>query len=178
MKQALIVFAKELSDALRDRRTLGVLALAAVLLEALGCARPLALIACAMVVLALRAGMREGALSSFAVGYLLDLMSGQPTGLFTFLAVFLFLTGKLVARLMDVRGRASFVLFAMGGDLTHGALTSFFTWLTTKDGSASALLPGLPLQVTLTGVAAALLYPLLRRFEVSQERNSSAGLLR
>ena len=128
--------------------------------------------------LALRAGMREGALSSFAVGYLLDLMSGQPTGLFTFLAVFLFLTGKLVARLMDVRGRASFVLFAMGGDLTHGALTSFFTWLTTKDGSASALLPGLPLQVTLTGVAAALLYPLLRRFEVSQERNSSAGLLR
>jgi hypothetical protein len=128
--------------------------------------------------LALRAGMREGAISSFAVGYLLDLMSGQPTGLFTFLAVFLFLTGKLVARLMDVRGRASFVLFAMGGDLTHGALTSFFTWLTTKDGSASALLPGLPTQVMLTGVAAALLYPLLRRFEVSQERNSSAGLLR
>ncbi|ATB27149.1 hypothetical protein [Melittangium boletus] len=128
--------------------------------------------------LALRASMLEGAISSFAVGYLLDLMSGQPTGLFTFLAVFIFLLGKLVARLTDVRGRATFVLFAMGGDLTHGALASFFTWLTTKDGSASALLPGLPLQVTLTGLAAALLYPLLRRFEVSQDRTSSAGLLR
>ena len=128
--------------------------------------------------LALRASLLEGAFSSFAVGYLLDLMSGQPTGLFTFLAVFTFLACKLVVRLTDVRSRAAFVLFAMGADLGHGALVSFFTWLTTKDGSASALLPGLPLQVTLTGVAAALLYPLLRRFEVSQDRSSSAGLLR
>ena len=128
--------------------------------------------------LALRAGILEGAFSSFAVGYLLDLMSGQPTGLFTFLGVFIFLMGKLVARLTDVRSRAAFVLFTMGADVTHGLLVSFFTWLTTKDGSASALLPGLPLQVTLTGVAAALLYPVLRRFEASQDRSSSAGLLR
>ena len=40
------------------------------------------------------------------MGYLLDLMSGQPTGLFTFLAVFTFLVGKLVASLVDVRTRA------------------------------------------------------------------------
>jgi hypothetical protein len=71
----------------------------------------------------------------------------------------------------------AFVLFAMGADVGHGLLASFFTWLTTKDGSASALLPGLPLQVALTGVAAAFLYPLLRRFE-SKDRTSSAGLLR
>lgn len=128
--------------------------------------------------LALRASMQEGAWSSFAVGYLLDLMSGQPTGLFTFLAVFTFLVGKLVVKLVDVRGRAAFVLFAMGADVGHGMLAGFFTWLTTKEGPAMGVLPGLPLQVMLTGVAAALLYPLLRRFEVSQDRNSSAGLLR
>jgi hypothetical protein len=128
--------------------------------------------------LALRAGMQEGAISSFAVGYLLDLMSGQPTGLFTFLAVFTFLVGKLVVKLVDVRGRAAFVLFAMGADVGHGMLAGFFTWLTTKEGPAMGVLPGLPLQVMLTGVAAAFLYPLLRRFEVSQDRNSSAGLLR
>lgn len=128
--------------------------------------------------LAVRASTQEGAISSFAVGYLLDLMSGQPTGLFTFLAVFTFLVGKLVVSLVEVRGRAAFVLFAMGADVGHSLLTSFFTWLTTKDGSASALLPGLPLQVTLTGVAAVFLYPLLRRFEASQDRTSSAGLLR
>jgi rod shape-determining protein MreD len=128
--------------------------------------------------LALRASVQEGAWSSFAVGYLLDLMSGQPTGLFTFLAVFTFLVGKLVVKLVDVRGRAAFVLFAMGADVGHGMLAGFFTWLTTKEGPALGVLPGLPLQVMLTGVAAALLYPLLRRFEVSQDRNSSAGLLR
>ncbi|HEX8439136.1 hypothetical protein [Archangium sp.] len=129
--------------------------------------------------LAVRASTLEGAVSSFSVGYLLDLMSGQPTGLFTFLAVFTFLVGKLVVSLVEVRGRAAFVLFAMGADVGHGVLAGFFTWLTTKEGSVSAaLLPGLPLQVTLTGVAAALLYPLLRRFEASQDRTSSAGLLR
>jgi hypothetical protein len=128
--------------------------------------------------LALRASTLEGAISSFSVGYLLDLMSGQPTGLFTFLAVFIFLVGKLGVSLVDVRTRAAFVLFAMGADVGHGLLESFFTWLTTKDGSASVLLPGLPLQVVLTGVAAAFLYPLLRRFEASHDRSSSVGLLR
>ncbi|WNG38580.1 hypothetical protein F0U60_36765 [Archangium minus] len=127
--------------------------------------------------LAVRANTLEGAVSSFSVGYLLDLMSGQPTGLFTFLAVFTFLVGKLVVSLVEVRSRAAFVLFAMGADAGHGMLASFFTWLTTKEGSL-ALLPGLPLQVTLTGIAAVFLYPLLRRFEASQDRSSSAGLLR
>jgi hypothetical protein len=129
--------------------------------------------------LAVRANTLEGAISAFSVGYLLDLMSGQPTGLFTFLAVFTFLVGKLVVSLVEVRGRAAFVLFAMGADVGHGMLAGFFTWLTTKEGSVSAaMLSGLPLQVTLTGVAAIFLYPLLRRFEASQDRTSSAGLLR
>jgi rod shape-determining protein MreD len=129
--------------------------------------------------LAVRANTLEGAISSFSVGYLLDLMSGQPTGLFTFLAVFTFLVGKLVVSLVEVRGRAAFVLFAMGADMGHGVLANFFTWMTTKDGSVTAaLLPGLPLQVALTGLAAVFLYPLLRRFEASQDRSSSAGLLR
>jgi rod shape-determining protein MreD len=47
--------------------------------------------------LALRATLLEGAFTAFTVGYLLDLMSGQPTGLFTFLAVFTFLVGRLVS---------------------------------------------------------------------------------
>ncbi|PTL77432.1 hypothetical protein [Vitiosangium sp. GDMCC 1.1324] len=128
--------------------------------------------------LAMRANTQEGAISSFAVGYLLDLMSGQPTGLFTFLAVFTFLVGKLVVSLVEVRGRAAFALFAMGADVGHGMLAGFFTWLTTKEGTPLASLPGLPLQVTLTGVAAVFLYPLLKRFEASQDRTSSAGLLR
>lgn len=126
--------------------------------------------------LALRASTQEGAISSFAVGYLLDLMSGQPTGLFTFLAVFIFLLGKLVVKLVEVRSRLTFALFAMGADVGHGLLASFFTWLTAREGVAAVTLSGLPTQVALTGLAAALLHPLLRRFEV--ERPSSVGLLR
>ncbi|MBF5041446.1 hypothetical protein FGE12_03540 [Aggregicoccus sp. 17bor-14] len=127
--------------------------------------------------LALRARLVEGALSSFAVGYLLDLMSGQPTWLFTFLAVLSFLVGRVVATLVDVRSPLSFALFTMGGDIGHGLLAAFFTWLTTKGGNPlAAMLPSLPMQVGLTGLAAFLLYPLLRRFDQGHER--PLGLLR
>ena len=124
--------------------------------------------------LALRATLLEGAFTAFTVGYLLDLMSGQPTGLYTFLAVFTFLVGRLVSTFVDVRGAMSFALFAMGADVGHSLLAAFFTWLTVKDGTAS--LTGVPLQVMLTGAAALVLFPLLRRFEASQER--PMGLLR
>lgn len=126
--------------------------------------------------LSLRAGVVEGSVSAFGVGYMLDLMSGQPTGLFTFLGVFVFLVGKLVASLTDVRSRVAFALFAMGADVGHGLLSAFFTWLTVKEG-ATATLPGLPLQVALTGAAALVLYPLLRKIESRQDR-PQAGLLR
>lgn len=158
---------------------LGLLTLESVVVQQLGLAISRIDVTVVLVAfLALRANTLEGAVSSFAVGYLLDLMSGQPTGLYTFLAVFTFLVGKLVVSLTDVRSRAAFVLFAMGADVGHGVLASFFTWLTTKDVAAWSLLPALPLQVTLTGVTAAFLYPLLRRFEASQDRSSSTGLLR
>jgi hypothetical protein len=126
--------------------------------------------------LALRATLLEGAFSAFAVGYLLDLMSGQPTGLFTFLAVFIFLVGRLVSTFVDVRGGVSFALFAMGADFGHGLLSAFFTWLTAKESGTGSLLAGLPLQVVLTGAAALALFPLLRRFEADKERQ--VGLLR
>jgi rod shape-determining protein MreD len=127
--------------------------------------------------LALRASLLEGACSAFAVGYLLDLMSGQPTGLYTFLGVFTFLMCRVVFSLVDVRGPVAFVLFTMGADVGHGLLAAFFGWLTVKDGSTTAVLPGLPLQVALTGVAALALYPLLRKLEGRHERTQAGTLL-
>ena len=127
--------------------------------------------------LALRASVVEGSFSAFAVGYLLDMMSGQPTGLYTFLAVLTFLVGKLVSSLVDVRTAMGFALFAIGADAGHGLLAAFFTWLTVKEGATVALLPGLPLQVALTGATALALYRWLRRLESRQDR-PQAGLLR
>ena len=125
--------------------------------------------------LALRAGLLEGAVASYAVGYLLDLMTGRPTGLYTLLAVVTFLLGRVAGSLVDVRSARSFALFAMAADAAHGLLA----WgIGSVSGNQMALsgLSGLPLEVFLTGLAALLLYPLLKRFGLGAERRDP-GLL-
>lgn len=126
--------------------------------------------------LALRASTMEGAFASYGIGYLLDLMSGRPTGLYTFLAVLTFLVARLAASLVDVRTRAAFALFVVGADLGHGLLAFFFSWMTSRGGAPAGSLTSLPVQALLTGLAAFALYPLLRRFE--GEDRQQAGLLR
>lgn len=127
--------------------------------------------------LALRASALEGAFAAFIIGYMLDSMSGSPTWLYTFLAVLIFLFGRLGASLVDVRTAASFALFCLGADVGHGLLAVFFSWLVSKQGSASgALLSALPLQVALTALVAVLLYPLLRRLDPGSERPEVGAL--
>ncbi len=127
--------------------------------------------------LSLRASMLEGAFSSFAVGYLLDLMSGHPTGLYTFLAVFVFLMARLAASLVEVRSAFLFLMFTMAADLGHGLLAVFFSWLTSRDADFGSALSALPMQVALTGTAALCLYPLFRKIDSGGER-AEVGLLR
>jgi rod shape-determining protein MreD len=128
--------------------------------------------------LALRAGTVEGAFSSLAVGYLLDVMSGRPTGLFLFLAVFLFLLCRLAVSLVDVRSGFSFALFAMGADAAHGLLAAFFSWMVSNSGGGvAASLGGLPLQVVLTGAAGLLLYPVFKRIDPGTDRPQVGALL-
>ena len=127
--------------------------------------------------LALRASTQEGAISSFIIGYLLDLATGQPTGLYTFLAVLVFLLGKLGASLVDVRSAPMFALFAMGSDFGHALLATFFAWITRKEsvgfGVSLSTIPG---EVVLTGIAAVVLYPLLRRIDPGGERPQVGAL--
>lgn len=125
--------------------------------------------------LSLRAGLLEGAVASYAVGYLLDLMTGRPTGLYTLLAVVTFLLGRVVGSLVDVRSARSFALFAMAADATHGLLAWGIGSVSGKQMALSGL-SGLPLEVFLTGLAAFLLYPLLKRFGLGAERRDP-GLL-
>lgn len=129
--------------------------------------------------LALRATLVEGALSAFTVGYLMDLMSGRPTGLYTFLAVLTFLVGRVADSLVDVRTAPGFAVFAMGADLGHGLVATFLNWLTSKDAALASLsLTGLPLEVALTGLASLLLYPLLKRVRSGADRKKDLGYLR
>ena len=130
-----------------------------------------------IVFLALRANTLEGAFSSFAIGYLLDVLSGQPTGLYTFLGVLTFLLSRLAASLVDVRTAPSFALFTMGADLGHALLAAFFTWLTSKTPIGSLLsLSSLLVQILLTGFTAVALYPLLRKFDPGTERPEIGAL--
>lgn len=129
--------------------------------------------------LSLRANTLEGAFASFGIGYLLDAMSGHPTGLFVFLGVFLFLLGRLAASLVDVRTGFAFALFAMGADAVHGLLAMFFSWMVTQNGGGSvpALLSGLPVSVLLTGAVSLAIYPLLRKIDPGSERPQAGVLL-
>lgn len=126
--------------------------------------------------LALRASTLEGALGAFGLGYLLDLVSGQPTGLFTFLGVMTFLLGRMAAALVDVRTGAAFLPFVMGLDAVHGLLAAFFTWMTSRDPAATSSLSMLPWQVLATAVAALCLYPLLRRIDPGSDRPEVGAL--
>ncbi|HYX90890.1 MAG TPA: hypothetical protein VE782_04975 [Myxococcaceae bacterium] len=127
--------------------------------------------------LALRASLMEGAFSAFAIGYLLDLMSGRPTGLYTFLGVLMFLLGRFSNSFFDVRSAPSFALFAAAVDAGHALLASFFSWMTTRQsGSVGFSLGGFAVQVLLTGAGALALYPVLRKVDPASERPEIGAL--
>jgi rod shape-determining protein MreD len=127
--------------------------------------------------LALRASLMEGAFSAFAIGYLLDLMSGRPTGLYTFLGVLMFLLGRFSNSFFDVRSAPSFALFAAAVDAGHALLASFFSWMTTRQsGPVGFSLGGFAVQVLLTGAGAFALYPVLRKVDPASERPEIGAL--
>jgi hypothetical protein len=126
--------------------------------------------------LALRASTIQGAFCSFGIGYMLDLMSGRPTGLYTFLAMLTFLVGRLAGSLVDVRSRTTFALFALGADVGHTLLGSFFIWMTSRGASGLSGLTAIPVQAVLTALVAFLLHPLLQKLDTGDERTQSSLL--
>jgi rod shape-determining protein MreD len=130
--------------------------------------------------LALRAGRLEGAFGAFTIGYLLDLLSGRPTGLYVFLAVLILLVGRVGKSVVDVRSGPSFAVFAAALDAVHVLLAVFFTWMTSRgEGGAGFSFGAFVVQVLLTGLCALLLWPLLRRVDPGNERpDSGLGMLR
>jgi rod shape-determining protein MreD len=123
---------------------------------------------------ALRATTVEGAFSAFSVGYLSDVFSGRPTGLYPFLAVLVFLLVRAAGQVVDGRSRGGYALFVGTAAFGHALLVMFFTWLTSRQG-LGGWWQGVPLQVVLAPVAGAILWPLLQRIE-SGEHPEPGGL--
>jgi rod shape-determining protein MreD len=116
------------------------------------------------------AGLRcttiEGALSAFSVGYLLDVFTGRPTGLYPALAVLVFLFVRAAGMLVDGRSRGAYALIVAAATVGHALLAVFFSWLTSASGGGHVLsLSGVPLQVVLTTVAGTAMWPLLKKIE-------------
>jgi rod shape-determining protein MreD len=126
---------------------------------------------------ALRATTVEGAFSAFSVGYLLDVFTGRPTGLYPALAVLVFLLVRGAGVLVDGRSRASYALFIAIATVLHAFLAVGFSWLTTSSGGGHVLsLSGVPLQVVLTTLAGMAMWPLLKKIEPGER--PEPGVLR
>lgn len=126
---------------------------------------------------ALRATPLEGALTAFSVGYLLDVFSGRPTGLYPFLGVLTFLAVRAAGVVVDGRSRGIYALLGAAASLGHSLLAVFFSWLTSPSGSAGAWsLWGLPVQMVLTAGAGLALWPVLLRLEPGER--PEPGVLR
>lgn len=127
------------------------------------------------------AGLRcttvEGAFSAFSVGYLLDVFTGRPTGLYPALAMLVFLAVRGVGQLVDGRSRGSYALFVAVATVGHALLAVFFSWLTSATGGGHVLsLSGVPLQVLLTTLAGAAMWPMLKKIEPGER--PEPGVLR
>ena len=126
---------------------------------------------------ALRASALEGALSAFAVGYLLDVFTGKPTNLYPFLAVLVFLLVRGAGQVIDGRSRTMYALLVAAATVVHALLAVFFSWLTTSSGGGQVLsLSGVPLQVFLTTAAGLAMWPLLMKIEPGERPDP--GVLR
>jgi rod shape-determining protein MreD len=131
-----------------------------------------------VVFLGLRSPNLEGAFAAFAIGYLLDVFTGRPTGLYPFLGVLTFLLMRTLSAFVDARAKGLFALVCGAAAFGHGMLAAFFSWLTSRGGAGTMVsLSGLPLQVLLCTLAAPLMWPLLRKLDPAYER-PQAGMLR
>ncbi len=123
-----------------------------------------------LVYLGLRAPTVPGAFAAFAIGYLLDVLSGFPTGLYPFLGVATFLLVRMLSSLVDARSPIPFAVVCALASLGHGSLSTLFTFLTQSTGGTVTPLAGLPLQAALTVLTAFIAWPLLRFMALGVER--------
>jgi cell shape-determining protein MreD len=160
---------------------------ASVVLLALECAllRPFCLsvaradVAVVFVLLfALRLNTLEGVVGAAAVGYFVDVLSGQPGGLPVFAAVLTFLVARFASPFVEAKGVASFAALCAPIDAFYNLTVWLLSLLGTSAGqSRAAMLRAVPATAALTALAALLLWPALRRLEAAFEKPDT-GLLR
>jgi rod shape-determining protein MreD len=116
---------------------------------------------------ALRCPVLEGAIGSAVVGYLVDILSGQPSGLYVFTAVLTFLFSKFIAPLAEVRSTTAFALLAGCLDVLHNMTAFALVRLSGQRGvSYLSMLWAIFASAGLTLLAGWLIWPLLKKIDV------------
>lgn len=117
----------------------------------------------------------RGAGTSFVLGYLFDVFTGNPLGIYTFSFVAGYLGARLVGYLMSFRGVVFEMSLTFGLTLTVGGIVEVIrsaapagmTW------SAGALVASLLASSLATAIIAPLLFALVRRVDPATARSSS-----
>ncbi len=135
-------------------------------------------VAC-VVYLGIHGGNVDGSVAAAGVGYVLDLMTGSPKGLMTFLAVLLFVIARAVNAAVDVRGKAGFAALSGLGALVFSVGAMVLLRYTSPPESAPgfALLPRALVEAVLTALVAPLVFLGMRRIDALFHREEP-GLLR
>ncbi|MGC3997239.1 MAG: hypothetical protein QM767_06905 [Anaeromyxobacter sp.] len=135
-------------------------------------------VAC-VVYLGLHGGNVDGSVGAAGVGYVLDLVTGSPKGLMTFLSVALFLTVRAINAAVDVRARAAFAALTLVGTLLLSVGALVLLRLTSPDEAmpGAALLPRMLMEALLTAAVSPLVLAGMRRIDRMFHREEP-GLLR
>jgi len=129
-----------------------------------GGAVPVAMVLPIVVYLALHAGNLDGAVGAASVGYVVDLMAGEPKGLMMFLAVALFLCSRLAASGLSVQGAVGFVLLSGVGTFLYGLAALLLTRAVSPAESAPtfSLLGRMFTEAWFTGMLSPLIFAAMR----------------
>ncbi len=144
-----------------------------------GGAFSLALLAPCVVYLGLHGGNVDGAVGAAGIGYVLDLVSGTPKGLMTFLSVLLFLVARASGAAVDMRGKGAFgVASAVGAlFLSLGAMILLRYVVPAEAAPGARLLPRMLLEAILTGALSPLVLAGMRAID-KMFHKEEPGLLR
>lgn len=132
-----------------------------------GGAFSLSLLAVCIVYLGLYGGIVDGAVGAAGVGYVLDVVSGSPKGLMTFLAVLLFVLARATNAAVDVRSRAGFAALSAVGALvlSLGALLLLGYTGAPEAAPGPVLASRVVVEALLTGALAPLVLAGMRRID-------------
>ena len=132
-----------------------------------------------VIYLGLYASNIEGAIGAVLIGYFMDLSSGGPKGMMAFLAVLLFVIGRMVGTALHIRDRGAVVFLSSILIFSFGLEALILTRLISPPEVAPSvsLIPRVLVESVLTGLLSPAIFKLMTWIDRSFTKEDS-NLLR